>query len=129
MVFLHTTKKIHRDIKAANILLDVQGNAKLGDFGVSAKLVRTLDKAQTYIGTPCWMSPEVLQKSQYTSKTDIWSFGITVIEMAEGEPPYKISRKNPALVAMEVQNNPASGLTEPGKWSPEFVDFVKKCLQ
>ena len=63
--FLHSTKKIHRDIKAGNILLDHLGHAKLGDFGVSARLAQTLAKANTFIGTPCWMSPEVLMKSEY----------------------------------------------------------------
>ena len=82
-------KKIHRDIKAGNILLDKHGNAKLADFGVSAKLMETLAQVDTFIGTPCWMSPEVLKHSDYNAKTDIWSFGITVIEMAEGEPPYE----------------------------------------
>jgi serine/threonine protein kinase len=86
--YLHDANMIHRDIKAGNILLDNSGNAKLADFGVSAQLLNTYSKKQTMAGTPHWMSPEVLTKSEYNKKIDIWSLGITAIEMAEGDPPY-----------------------------------------
>ena len=107
--YLHDTKKIHRDIKAGNILLDNRGNAKLADFGVSAQLLNTYDKKGTLTGTPYWMSPEVLSDSEYNKKTDIWSLGITAIEMAEGEPPY--SHINYMRAMFVIQKNPATGLT------------------
>ena len=110
-------------------MLDHQGNAKLGDFGVSARLAQTLAKADTYIGTPCWMSPEVLDKSEYNAKTDIWSFGITVIEMAEGEPPYRNLRNHPVIMADQIRKNPANGLTNEEGRSEEFIEFVKLCLE
>lgn len=124
--YLHDTKKIHRDIKAGNILLDNRGNAKLADFGVSAQLQQTYDKTGTLTGTPYWMSPEVLSNSEYNKKTDIWSLGITAIEMAEGEPPY--SHINYVRAMFVIQKKPAQQLTMPEKWSKEFNNFIGRCL-
>ena len=124
--YLHDTKKIHRDIKAGNILLDHKGNAKLADFGVSAQLINTYSKKNSVIGTPFWMSPEVLSNSDYNKKTDIWSLGITAIEMAEGEPPY--SHIHPYRAMFVIKNKPCQGLTHEEQWSPEFNNFVRKCL-
>lgn len=124
--YLHDNKKIHRDIKAGNVLMDHRGIAKLADFGVSAQLANTFSKKDTMIGTPYWMSPEVISRSTYNKKTDIWSLGITAIEMAEGEPPY--SHIHPVRAMFAIQKNPAQSLTEPHKWSSEFNDFVSTCL-
>ena len=124
--FLHAQKKIHRDIKAGNILLTDEGVTKLGDFGVSAQLTDSISKKISKIGTPYWMSPEVISQKSYDSKCDIWSLGITCIELAEGEPPY--SEVRTFLVMKKILNNPPKGLTKPELWSNDFNDFVQKCL-
>ena len=124
--FLHAQRKIHRDIKAGNILLSDEGVVKLGDFGVSAQLTNSISKKVSKIGTPYWMSPEVISQKSYDSKCDIWSLGITCIELAEGEPPY--SEVRTFLVMKKILNNPPKGLTNPELWSDDFNDFVEKCL-
>ena len=87
LVYLHEDRRtVHRDIKAANILLTAAGGVKLADFGVSARMEGTL--AHTVIGTPHWMSPEVITGAGYDGRADVWSLGITVVEMATGEPPH-----------------------------------------
>ena len=126
LVFLHEKKKIHRDVKAGNILLNRDGYAKLGDFGVSAQLLHSFSKKNSKIGTPYWMSPEVILQSQYDQKTDIWSLGITCVEMAEGEPPN--SKIRTFLVMKHIVREPPKGLTNPEKWSKEFNNFVSLCL-
>lgn len=120
--YLHENKKIHRDIKCANILLDQEGNIKLADFGVSAQLMHSLADKDTVIGSPYWMSPEVLSKSKYKYETDIWSLGITAIEMAEGEPPY--SNIHPFRAMFAIIKNPPKGLTQAERWTPEFNQFI-----
>lgn len=117
---------IHRDIKAGNILLNMDGQVKIADFGVCAQIMHTYDNSKTFIGTPCWMSPELLTHSDYNKKTDIWSLGITVIEMAEGEPPYSNLKMKMAM--FKISKDPPRGLTDPSKWSKEMNAFVSKCL-
>lgn len=124
--YLHSRKLIHRDIKAGNILLDIDGHAKIADFGVSAQINHTYDNSKTFIGTPWWMSPDVLTHSDYNSKTDIWSLGITVIEIAEGEPPY--SNLKMRLAMLKIINDPPKGMTDPSLWSKEMNNFVSRCL-
>jgi len=124
--FLHSKKKIHRDVKCGNVLLNSHGQGKLADFGVSGQLSDTMAKRHTAIGTPFWMAPEVIEELDYDYKADIWSLGITVIEMAEGRPPH--SEMHPMRVIFVIPSRPPPTMTEPKKWSPELNDFVKKCL-
>ena len=124
--FLHEKKTIHRDMKSGNILLNRDGMAKLGDFGVSTSLTNSLSMRVSKIGTPYWMSPEVISQKKYNTQTDIWSLGITCIEMAEGNPPNNNLRHY--QVVKMIVNKPPKGLSQPEKWSPEFNDFVSKCL-
>ena len=125
--YLHSNKKIHRDVKAGNILLDQRGFAKLADFGVSAQLNHSLAYKETVIGTPFWMSPEVLNNSKYNYKADIWSLGITAIELAEGEPPY--ANLHPFRAMHAIKSRPPPSLSEKNKWTPDFVNFVESCLR
>ena len=124
--FLHENKKIHRDVKTGNILLTREGIAKLGDFGVSTQLMHSFSKKISKIGTPFYMSPEVIMQNKYNYKCDIWSLGITSYEMAEGEPPF--SKTKPYLVLKKIITHPPNGLKNKDKWSKDFNDFVEKCL-
>ena len=113
--YIHERKKIHRDIKAANILLDTRGYAKLADFGVSASALYTNARFRTHIGSPYWMSPEIIKYSEYDHKTDIWSLGITAIELAQGQVPN--SHIKPFMVVFMTKSNPVQGFKEPSLWS------------
>ncbi|XP_010439089.1 PREDICTED: serine/threonine-protein kinase BLUS1-like isoform X4 [Camelina sativa] len=130
--YLHKQGHIHRDVKAGNILLDDNGEIKLGDFGVSACLFDNGDRQRarnTFVGTPCWMAPEVLQQGNgYNSKADIWSFGITALELAHGHAPF--SKYPPMKVLLMTIQNAPPGLDydRDKKFSKSFKEMVAMCL-
>ena len=126
--YLHGVANVcHRDIKCGNVLLTADGHVKLADFGVSAELTNTLNKRKTVVGSPYWMAPEVIRESHYDGRADVWSLGITAIEMAEGAPPH--ANLHPLRAIFVIPTKPAPTLADPDNWSPEMLDFVRCCCQ
>uniref|UniRef100_A0A0G4HXM9 Protein kinase domain-containing protein n=1 Tax=Chromera velia CCMP2878 TaxID=1169474 RepID=A0A0G4HXM9_9ALVE len=126
MAYFHANKLLHRDLKAGNILLGADAAVQIADFGVSASLKEEKTRT-TFVGTPCWMAPEVLEQSGgYNEKADVWSFGITAIELAQGEAPFQ--RFPPLKVMMMILQRDPPQLTGPD-WDPDFADLVNSCLQ
>uniref|UniRef100_A0A8C7D8E8 non-specific serine/threonine protein kinase n=1 Tax=Oncorhynchus kisutch TaxID=8019 RepID=A0A8C7D8E8_ONCKI len=146
---LHINKTIHRDVKGNNILLTTQGGVKLVDFGVSAQLTNTRLRRNTSVGTPFWMAPEVIEvsgcgfncvyrcsvcviaceqqlDSTYDARCDVWSLGITAIELGDGDPP--LSDLHPMRALFKIPRNPPPTLYQPELWSDHFNDFICKCL-
>ncbi|XP_040202796.1 misshapen-like kinase 1 isoform X9 [Rana temporaria] len=130
LAHLHAHKVIHRDIKGQNVLLTENAEVKLVDFGVSAQLDRTVGRRNTFIGTPYWMAPEVIACDEnpdatYDYRSDIWSLGITAIEMAEGAPP--LCDMHPMRALFLIPRNPPPKLKSK-KWSKKFIEFIDTCL-
>lgn len=127
LAYLHKLGIIHRDVKAKNILITSEGRVKLADLGVSAILESNQTKRVTAIGSPHWMAPEVIEEpAEYDGRADIWSLGITAIELAEMEPPYADLPLFDLLTIVPNADPPT--LTDPGAWSDDMNSFVAKCL-
>lgn len=137
LAYFHKQDKMHRDLKAGNILIGLDGSVKLADFGVAGALMREGDRQQgrTFTGTPCWMAPEVMEQSVdgYDSKADIWSLGITALELCYGMAPYA-TQPYMKVMLMILQNDPPTPAyykeqNQTFKYSRDFADFLRRCLR
>jgi p21-activated kinase 1 len=125
--YMHQKNKIHRDIKTDNVLLKRNGEVKLGDFGYTAQLSSDQECRKSVVGTPYWMAPELIKSKPYSFAVDIWSLGIMVRELAEGEPPYVEVPPMRALYLIVSAGIPP--ISNPETRSPELLDFLEQCLQ
>ncbi|XP_070832062.1 myosin-IIIb isoform X3 [Chaetodon trifascialis] len=128
---LHNNQIIHRDVKGNNILLTTEGGVKLVDFGVSAQLTSARLRRNTSVGTPFWMAPEVIACEQqydysYDARCDVWSLGITAIELADGDPP--LAEMHPVKALFKIPRNPSPTLRNPEQWCRSFSHFIGQCL-
>jgi serine/threonine protein kinase len=127
--YLHQNKIIHRDLKSDNVLISrTDGVIKLIDFGYSARLDRAASRRKTLVGTPYWMAPEVIKQEPYDMGVDIWSLGILLIEILEGEPPYINEEPLRALYLIAAKGQPSLSSKYLRNSSPELLDFIEKCL-
>lgn len=118
---------IHRDVRGHNILLTKEGEVRLADFGLARLVKGEMGKRKTSIGSPCWMAPEVVMgkgdpDGGYGTRADVWSIGITAIEIAEGKAPFQ--DMHPTRTLFQIVRNPPPALYRPGDWSQDFIDFI-----
>ncbi|XP_020651441.1 serine/threonine-protein kinase PAK 6 [Pogona vitticeps] len=126
LAYLHSQGVIHRDIKSDSILLTLDGRVKLSDFGFCAQISKDVPKRKSLVGTPYWMAPEVISRSPYTTEVDIWSLGIMVIEMVDGEPPY--FSDSPVQAMKRLRDSPPPKIKNCHKTSPVLRDFLERML-
>lgn len=125
--YLHSWNRIHRDIKSDNVLLTVDGDIKLADFGYCAEISAETQTRNSVVGTPYWMAPELIRGQNYDARVDVWSLGVMCIEMAEGEPPYL--EYPPVRALFLIATNGVPNLQEPELWSSLFKDFMEQTLE
>ena len=118
LAFLHDRHVIHRDIKSDNILINMEGEVRLADFGYAVQLTEETEARKTKVGTVCWMAPELIRgERKYKTSVDIWSYGVFAIELANGEPPY-LKIKEQKKVLIKILNEPTPPISS--KWSKPF---------
>ncbi|OHT05926.1 STE family protein kinase [Tritrichomonas foetus] len=125
--YMHSQRKIHRDIKTDNVLITSDGNVKLADFGYAAQLFNEGENRKSVVGTPYWMAPELIKGIPYSYKVDIWSLGVMCRELAEGDPPYV--ELPPMKALFEITSKGLPEISQKEKRSPEFLDFLDLCLK
>lgn len=128
LTFMHRAYRLHRDIKSDNVLINFDGEVKVADFGFAINLTSEQSKRTSVVGTPYWMAPELIRGQEYDSKVDIWSLGVTAIEMAEGEPPLLNEPPLRALLLITTNKSPTLN-NKRVRWSQEFNHFIEQCLQ
>ncbi|XP_028995574.1 serine/threonine-protein kinase PAK 6 [Betta splendens] len=126
LAYLHSQGVIHRDIKSDSILLTMDGRVKLSDFGFCAQISKDIPKRKSLVGTPYWMAPEVISKSPYGTEVDVWSMGIMVVEMVDGEPPY--FSETPVAAMKRLRDEPAPTVRNLSQISPVLKDFLDRML-
>lgn len=126
---LHSNHRLHRDIKSDNILFDTNGRVKLADFGFAATLTKEDTQRSSIVGTPYWMAPELIEGVKYDQKVDVWSLGITSLEMADGEPPLLRDGLPQMRALLKITIDPPPTLIEPSKWSYEMNHYLSMSLK
>ncbi|XP_061651378.1 serine/threonine-protein kinase PAK 6 [Phyllopteryx taeniolatus] len=126
LAYLHSQGVIHRDIKSDSILLTLDGRVKLSDFGFCAQISKDIPKRKSLVGTPYWMAPEVISKSPYGTEVDVWSMGVMVVEMVDGEPPY--FSETPVAAMKRLRDEPAPTVQNVSQVSPVLKDFLDRML-
>ncbi|KAJ8341426.1 hypothetical protein SKAU_G00337170 [Synaphobranchus kaupii] len=126
LAYLHSQGVIHRDLKSDSILLTLDGRIKLSDFGFCAQISKDIPKRKSLVGTPYWMAPEVISKTPYGTEVDVWSLGIMVVEMVDGEPPY--FSEAPVAAMKRLRDEPAPTIRNRHKISPMLKDFLERML-
>lgn len=126
LAFMHANNHLHRDIKSDNILVNSDGEVKIADFGFAVGLTKEKEKRTSVLGTPFWMAPEIISKVRYDAKVDVWSLGITAMEMAESEPPHM--GLQPVKALFLIRTSPSPILKDRKNWSSNFHHFLKSAL-